>query len=87
MRVEVHDVEAHVAGAADAEDGVDVGAVVVEQAAGLVHEPGDLGDVLVEHAEGVGVGEHEAGQVVVEQHLERLEVDAAAASLVTATGS
>ena len=69
MQVEVHDVEAHVAGPADAEHGVEVGAVVVEQPAGLVHEPGDLGDVLVEEAEGVGVGEHEAGDVVVEQRL------------------
>src|SRR5450759_4506982 len=76
--VEVHHVEAHVAGPADAEHGVDVGAVVVEQAAGVMHEPGDLRDVLVEDAEGVGIGEHETGEIVVKQLPERLKVDAAA---------
>ena len=69
VRVEVDDVEAHVAGPADAEHRVGVGAVVVEQAAGLVDQAGDLDDVLVEQAEGVGVGEHEAGDVALGDHL------------------
>ena len=63
VRVEVDDVEAHVAGPADAEHRVGVGAVVVQEPAGLVDEAGDLGDVLVEQAERVGVGEHEPGDV------------------------
>ena len=53
-------------GRVDAEDGVEVGAVVVEQPAHLVHGGGDLGDVLLEQAERVRVGEHDAGHVVVE---------------------
>ena len=42
VEVHVHDVEAHVAGAGDPKDGVQVGAVVVEQPADLVGGGGDL---------------------------------------------
>ena len=38
MQVEVHDVDAEIARAHHAEDGVEVGAVVVDQAAGLVDD-------------------------------------------------
>src|SRR3972149_4968265 len=57
VKVGVHDVEPHVAGANDAEDGVEVGAVVVDEPVGTVHRPGDLGDVLLEEPEGVGGGQ------------------------------
>ena len=48
MQVHVDDVEAHVAGAHLAEDGVEVGAVVVEQAAGVVDGFGDGFDLPLE---------------------------------------
>ncbi len=60
VQVEVHDVDAEVAGAGDAEDGVEVGAVVVDQAASLVDDLHDLLDVLVPQAERVRVGDHQS---------------------------
>ncbi len=77
VQVEVHDVEAHVARAADAHDRVQVGAVVVEGRAGVVDDARDLLDVRVEEAERVGVGEHEAGDPVVGLAPQVLEVDPA----------
>ncbi len=65
VQVEVHDVEAHVARAADAHDRVQVGAVVVEGGARVVDDARDLLDVRVEEPERVRVGEHEAGDAVV----------------------
>ena len=56
-------VKAHVAGPDLAHDGVEVGPVVVAQAAGVVDDLGDLQDVGVEQAQGVGIGEHQAGGV------------------------
>ena len=44
-----------------AQDGVEVGAVVVEQPAGLVDGAGDLSDAAVEDPHGARVGEHDAG--------------------------
>ena len=38
MQVEVHDVDAEIAGAGDAEDRVEVGAVVVDEPAGVVDD-------------------------------------------------
>ena len=77
VEVEVHDVEAHIAGAYLADEGVHVGSVVVEQTAGLVDEGGNLLDLRLEEAEGVGVGHHDAGEVGTEEGLEVLHVDEA----------
>ncbi len=77
VQVHVDDVEAHVAGPDDAQDGVEVGAVVVQETADLVDGGGDLGDVLLEEAQRVRVGQHDAGHVLVEHRPQRGHVDAA----------
>ena len=51
MQVEVHDVKAHVARTSYAHNGVEVCAVVVEQAAGFVNYARDLFDVGFEKTE------------------------------------
>src|SRR4029079_2471305 len=61
VQVEVHDVEAHVAGTREAHHRVEVGAVVVQRRADAVHDPGDLLDVRIEQSERVRVGQHQAG--------------------------
>jgi hypothetical protein len=71
------DVEAHVAGADDPEDGVEVGAVVVEQSVGGVDLGGDGLDVDLEEADGIGIGQHEPGDVVADQRSQGVEVDEA----------
>ena len=78
VQVDVDDVEAHVARPRDAHDRVQVGAVVVERRAGVVHDAGDLLDALVEEAERVRVGEHQAGDVLVRLGAQVVDVDAAA---------
>ena len=50
VQVDVHDVEAHVAGTGVTHDGVEVGAVVVAEAARLMHDVDELADDGVEHA-------------------------------------
>ena len=55
VQVEVHHVEAEVAGADDAEQGVQVGAVAVHQAAAVVDDFDDFLDVFIEQAERVGL--------------------------------
>ena len=75
VRVDVHDVEAHVAGAASAEDRVEVRAVVVHEPADAVDDPRDLLDLLFEQTERVRVGQHESGHLVVDELLEHAHVD------------
>ena len=77
VQVHVDDVEAHVARAHLAEDRVEVRAVVVQQAAGLVHDARDLLDAALEHAERGGIGEHDAGGLRADRGLQRFEVDVA----------
>ena len=54
-----------VAGPAEADLGVHVGAVHVDLAAVLVDDPADLLDVLLEHAVRGGVGDHQRGELVL----------------------
>ena len=79
VQVEVHDVEAQLGRLGDPDDRVQVGAVAVDQPAGLVHQPGDLQHVLLEEAQRVGIGQHEAHHRVVQVGLESLQIDVAAA--------
>jgi len=77
VQVHVDDVEAHVAGPDLAEDGVEVGAVVIEQTARAVHDARDLADLPLEHAERGRVRQHDARGVGAHRALERREVDIA----------
>ncbi len=79
MQVEVHDVDAEVAGARLGDEGVHVGSVHVEQAALAVEDFGDAGDLFVEDSEGVGIGEHEARDLVVHLRFQGGQIDHAAA--------
>ena len=74
----MHHVDAEIARPGDAEDGVHVGAVEVDQGARGVHQLGDGRDLLVEQAERVRVGDHEHGGALVELGLEVVEIDQAA---------
>ena len=75
VQVEVHDVEAEVAGPGDAADRVQVRAVVVHQRAGLVKDPRDLLDSLVEETEGGRVGQHQTRCLRPDLAAQLLEVD------------
>ena len=78
VQVVVDDVEAHVARARAAHDGVEVRPVVVERRADAVDDLRDLLDVLVEQPERVRVREHQARDVVAGLRAQVVDVDAAA---------
>ena len=75
VQVQVHHVDAEVAGPHLADQRVHVGAVHVEQAALGVQDVGDLVDVLLEHAERIGIGQHQRGDIFVHLRRERRDVD------------
>lgn len=54
-------VEAHIAGAHLAQNGIQIGAVVIEQTPGVVHRRGNLPDLAVEQAQGARIREHDTG--------------------------
>src|SRR5678815_3436178 len=76
-RVHVYDVEAHVTRAHLAEDGIEIGAVVVQQAARVMHDLRHFLDAALEHAAGGGIGEHDAGGVRTHGRLQCLDVHVA----------
>src|SRR5205085_5970537 len=75
VKVDVNDVEAHVARPRDAADRVEVRAVVVHERACAMEDPLDLLDVLVEEAERRRVREHERGGVLVDLAAQVVDVD------------
>ena len=70
-------VGAEIAGAGDAEDGVHVRAVEVDEAAVLVDGCGDVVHLGLEDADRVRVGDHEHGDLVVELAAEVVHVERA----------
>ena len=66
MQVQVHHVDAEVAGPGLADQRVHVGAVHVEQRALGVQNVGDLVNLAFEDAERGGVGEHQRGGFFVD---------------------
>ena len=77
VRVEVHQVGAEIAGPGNAQDGVHVGPVEIDQAAHGVDHLGDLGDVRFEDPQRVGIGDHEHGHAIVEPAAKIVEIDQA----------
>ncbi|MPM11535.1 hypothetical protein SDC9_57881 [bioreactor metagenome] len=74
MQVEVHHVEAHVAGTRGAHDGVHVRAVIVAEPTRVVDDSGGFKDVAVEYAERVGVCEHQARRFLPDGVFQRAEI-------------
>ena len=64
VQVEVRDVTADLAGACHPEQGVEVGPVDVDLAAGLVHHLADLAHTRLVDAVGGGIGDHDRGELV-----------------------
>ena len=58
MQVDMQDIKSQIAGTGDAQQGVQVGAVAVNQPAGLMYGFDDFQHMLVEQAQRVGIGEH-----------------------------
>ncbi len=77
VQVHVDYVEAHVSRSHLAENRVEVGAVVVQQAACGVNDSGDFFDPAFEDAEVEGVGEHDARGLWADCGLQRFEIDVA----------
>ena len=77
MQVHVDGIETHVARTHLAEDGVQVGAVVVQQPACTVHDARDRLDLAFEHPERGGIGEHDARGLRPHRLHQRIEVDIA----------
>ena len=65
VQIEVHHVDAEIAGTRDAHQRVHVGAIHVEHGALRVQDLGHVDDVLFEHAERVGIGHHQRGDVFI----------------------
>ena len=80
VQVHVDDVEIHVARADLAENRVQVGAVVIQQPARVVHHVGDACDVTFEDTERRRVGQHNARRLRSQHSLQRIHVDVAVGS-------
>ena len=70
-------VEAHIAGPGHAHNGVQIGAVVIAETAGVVDDPGDLQNVFVKDANGVGIGKHQTGGIRADRRTQSVQIDAA----------
>jgi len=79
MRIEMHHVGAEIARPRNAENGVHVRAVEINQAAALMHQTSYLRHLLIEQSERAGISDHEHGNLVVELRRQVLHIDHALA--------
>ena len=77
VQVHVNDIEVHITRSNLAQNGVQVGTVVVQQATGLMHHIGDVLDVTFEHAQRRWVGQHDARGLRTEDCLQLVHIDVA----------
>ena len=76
VKIEVHDVKAHVSWAYNAHQGVHVGAVIVQKAAAAVHKGCNLLDLGLKQAQGIGICHHNAGDIRAKKGFQSLHVNA-----------
>ena len=74
VQVDVHGVDAEVAGPRLADDGVEIGAVAVEIRPGRVQRLGDLDHLRLEQPARVRIGEHDGRDLGTEQRLDVVHV-------------
>jgi hypothetical protein len=77
MQIDVHRIDAEVAGPDLADDRVEVRAVAIDEGAGGMDRVADRLHVRLEQTAGVRVGNHHCRDVGAEPRLQRLQVDAA----------
>ena len=78
VQVEMHDVDAQIARADNTQQGIQVGAIAIDQTAGLVDDLDDFQHILVEQTERIGVGQHQTGHGIIAQAFERGQIHIAA---------
>ncbi len=78
VQVQVHHVDAKIAGPHLADQRVHVGAVHIQQAALGMQNVGDLVNVLLENSERVGIGEHQRGDIFRHLRFQRRQIHHAA---------
>ena len=74
MKIDVHNVESHIARAACSKHRVEVGSIIVHQSAALMHEFGYLGNLLFKHSEGIGIGHHHCCHGIVEDATQVVDI-------------
>ena len=75
MQVHVYNIEPHIARTYLAENCIQVGAVVIQQAASLVNQRSDLFNAAFKYAKRGRVGQHDAGRLRANGLLQRFNVD------------
>ena len=65
VEVKMHHVKAHVTGATDAQQGVEIGSIVVHQSAAVMYHFYDFHYVVLKESECVRIGHHHGGYGVV----------------------
>ena len=67
VQIEVHDINTQIAGARNAHEGIQIGAIAVNIATAIVDESGNGRLFRLEDAQSVGVGNHEARAIIVHE--------------------
>ena len=74
MQVQVDHVKAHIPRPDHAHDRIQIGAVIVAQAAGLMDQPGDFPDIPVKFPHRIGIGQHQTRCIRTQGSPQRIQI-------------
>ena len=77
VQIQVKHIDSHLAGAGITHEGIEIGAVHIDEATLLVDNLGDLLDMGFKDPHGIGVGQHQAGHLLAHLFGQYLDVDSA----------
>ena len=80
MKIEMNDIESHIAGTNDTHNSIQVCSVIVAEAAAVMDDLGDLADVFVKQPYCVRVGEHQSCDIIAGSFLQLFDIYAAIVS-------
>ena len=77
MQIDVHRINAEIAGPHPADNRVEVRAVAINESARRMHGIGDPFHVRFEQAAGIGIGDHHTGHIRPQPRFQRCQIDPA----------
>src|SRR6185369_17300670 len=72
MEIQMNYVDAHIAGASNADERIHIGAIHVNQTTGVMNDAANLLNVLLKQSECVWIGQHQSGDVAVGAQLAQM---------------
>ena len=75
MKIQVHDIKAHIPRTHHPDERIKIGPVIIEQPSARVHQICYFSDIGFEQSQGVRIGHHHSGNRIIQKGLQVIHID------------